>query len=89
MTPTHDPTHVRPKAVLVNPARYRTNMEALYPREGFLITEDGIKPIYLGHPNATCLDCERPMRKHPASDQFKGLVVICGDKLMRLTEQKA
>lgn len=89
MTPTRNHTNVRPKAVFVNPTIHRTNMEALYPREGFLTTPEGRKPVYLGHPKATCVDCERPLGKHPKSEQFEGLVVVCGGNLMRLTERKA
>lgn len=66
-------------------------LEALYPREGFIQTENGYKPVFLGHPSARCDICEAPFRKtlqHPAS-QYEGLVEICGGHLMRLTEAKA
>jgi hypothetical protein len=89
MTPTRNHINVRPKAVLVNPTRHRTNLEALFPREGFVRTENGMKPIFLGHPNATCDECERPFRKHEASQEHKGCIVVCGGHLMRLTERKS
>lgn len=67
-------------------------LEALYPREGFVATSNGFKPIYLGHPNARCDECEAPFsneRKHPRSEQFEGVIEICGGHLMRLTTRKA
>ncbi len=66
-------------------------LEALYPREGFVVTPEGMKPIYLGHPNARCDECEAPFsneRKHPASE-YEGVIKICGGHLMRLTTRKA
>lgn len=85
MTPTKPNT--RTKAVFVNLAK--TNMEALYPRENFLRTPHGIKPVYLGHSKATCVDCERPLGRHPESEKYPGLVVLCGDNLMRLVDRQA
>lgn len=73
---------------------HRVCLEELYPRESFVTLEDGrIVPIFLGHPDAICDECERPFgneRKHPVVDPDQpDVVLICGDHLMRLTTQKS
>lgn len=86
MTMTLKLNHTRPPALDLVP------LEALYPREGFVATQNGFKPIYLGHPNARCDECEAPFsneRKHPRSDRYEGVIEICGGHLMRLTTRKA
>lgn len=86
MTMTLKHINSRPQAYDLVP------LEALYPREGFVVTSKGMKPIYLGHPNARCDECEAPFgneRRHPRSKQFEGVIEICGGHLMRLTTRKA
>ncbi len=61
--------------------------EALYPREGFVMIDGFYVPIFLGHPHATCDECEFPFgnkSRHPKSPDVAGTVVICGGHRMRL-----
>lgn len=67
-----------------------TPVEALYPREGFYTDESGkIKPIFLGHREATCGECEFPLgseTRHPRDEARPGLVILCGGHRMRFVE---
>jgi hypothetical protein len=80
MTMTLSRTHLHPPV--------SSALEALYPREGFVRMPDGSsKPIFLGHPKASCVECEFPLsdkRRHPNSTDVAGVVVVCGGHLMRL-----
>lgn len=78
MTMTINPTYI---------SELRPVPEALYPRERFVMVGGVSKPVFLGHPNATCDECELRFgnkSRHPESEDVPGTVVICGGHLMRL-----
>ncbi len=70
-----------------------TSLESLYPRDSFVTLDDGrIVPVFLGHPDAMCDECEMPFgnaRVHPADPERPHLIRICGGHLMRLTRDRA
>lgn len=80
--------HTRNSHTKTSPA-----LESLYPRDLFITLEDGsIVPVFLGHPDAMCDECEMPFgntRVHPTDPDRPHLIRICGDHLMKLTRDRA
>ena len=75
------------------PAAFSPPMESMYPRDSFITLEDGsVVPVYLGHPDAMCDECEMPFgntRVHPNDPERPHLIRLCGGHLMRLTRDRA
>lgn len=88
----------RKVVIMVLNTRHRNSvaspsLESLYPRDSFITLEDGsIVPVFLGHPDAMCDECEMPFgntRVHPNDPERPHLIRICGGHLMKLTRGRA